>query len=160
MSGLCLFPSPAGESPTAVSGDQTLPLSRLFLPALLLHPSQHWWVPCSMSRTALLPTRPLVSPPQLFIVLYGGFTAVKTGTQREVTDCLNSWTTGVWSLMAEHSLPRVGMSLGPTRKFWGGGQRKCGSPVLSGRIWSGKMGMNVCKRERRTVSTEGSKDGV
>lgn len=117
MSWLRLFPSPAGESPIAVSGDQMLPLSQLFLPALLLHPSQHWWVPCSMSRPALFPTRPLVSPLQLFIVLYGGFTAVKTGTQRKMTDCLNSWTTGAWSLMAGHSLPRVGMSLGPTRKF-------------------------------------------
>lgn len=58
------------------------------------------------------------------IYLYGGFTAVKTGTQRKVTDCLNSWTTGAWSLMTGRSLPRVGMSLGPTRKFWGGGVKE------------------------------------
>lgn len=151
MSGLCLFPSPAGESPTAVSGDQTLPLSRLFLPALLLHPSQHWWVPCSMSRTVLLPTRPLVSPPQLFIVLYGGFTAVKTGTQRKVTDCLNSWTTGVWSLMTGRSLPRVGMSLGPTRKFWWGGSKKM---WLSCAFWQNMVWKNghECLQERETNS--------
>lgn len=75
------------------------------------------------------PTHPLTSPRpdaptrvttprlQLFIVLYGGFTAVKTGTQRKMTVCLNSWITGAWRLVVGHSLPRVGMSLGPTRKL-------------------------------------------
>lgn len=69
---------------------------------------------CVVSHAPTYVTMPRL---QLFIILYGGFTAVKTGTQRKMTVCLNSWTTGAWSLMVGHSLPHVGMSLGPTCKF-------------------------------------------